>query len=1215
MKKLIFFAVLLYSTLAQLRAQTCNTCQGGVIAQCPTGAPHDVKNVYICFKDTEVLGIGEGQDCQLKIANNHAIFFTPHKDVVIHKTMNLVLPALPGKSIRLSTNPDLISISAISMQQVQTITFNLTAGKNRFFYAICEDATCTPIVTVDPQTGEETTTLLSVTVSSFEVEYKPSPTAYGAANMPDAIWELSIAANEYDHPVQTPYTGISAGLAVPRPGKAHAYIKYGGTKGLLDKPLIFVDGIDFSKEEHTDESITVNGTDYQSKTIRHGSTGWDILLTGREESTIDVTTGQVETFGAYPVEFQKLLNEGYDIIMLDFADGSTYMQKNAELVIKLIERVHNVTNKEIVLVGASMGGQVCRYALTKMETQGKDHCVTHYVSFDSPNQGANIPLFMQGTAWALFDYKINNVSAVSDAWASVNLPASLQLLQEPFQSAVNAGKIKLVRNNVSVQANDFIANNNYGMRNAFVAQLENQGSYPKNTRNLAISCGSIKGTPQTGLGTSGGEKMYGVQLEGKFPKIKDKITISSMGLFTLAGNMTPNISYGQVFYNLQFGNWSWGSYEVTINTPRTIMGLALPNIDATAATLAANCLKQPVPIPSTYVASVATGVTMAPLDNSPGGFRDDLIRLVDGYVTTAQGLVPSGGKVAISLTKTPSTPLFKTSFISTISALDLKGVGLFDDISLLNAKQLFKDKKSPFESFYAPVTNLAHVQLDNRMISDFLLPQLKNFGINNRGDLTVTYNYGYERNRITDITVKNAGQLWVNENGATGFVAASPEAASSGSVFDIYTADCGPIVVKDGGEMRLGSATSTKSGTVTINRNTHIDVLAGGVMNSHNASQVTIAGSAVFNILGGITTLRNESRVIIENNGIFNLNGGTISIAGKSQIVVKSGGTLQINPAATVNFNDYAKIIVEQGGKLILEKGNGGEVVFNGNGIDNPIVLQGEMIVNAPIRMKGSAYFNVHPTHLLTLYTAFQLTGDNHEMVRLEKDAYWKINYQNVTFNTGIVNYGLNTRVVLPAKKDATFNNIGFVGSSALLGLSKVYGNDMFGLVSNGVSSPNSLLVESCYFNYLDICINLDNKTYADAPQVFNVTSSRFTDYRFCGVFVRTGETFKAIGSYFKSTVPTYKIKKEIAEFPVSKYPPALVLTDFNQFQSWLGKSKVLLEGGIIEGNDFDFVQKWFDKNPTTSAGSLISKEPYPDNQSLTVEDTDLKDNYSFSVY
>jgi Secretion system C-terminal sorting domain len=141
MKKILFFTVLLYSVVAKLYAQTCNTCQDGIIAQCPTGTPHDVRNVYMCFRDVPTLGFAEGTDCDLAITNNRQVSFRPHKDVLIHKEVKIILPILSGKSIRIAQNSSVSNGTALlSMGQPQTLTFTLLPGFNTFDYMICDGA-------------------------------------------------------------------------------------------------------------------------------------------------------------------------------------------------------------------------------------------------------------------------------------------------------------------------------------------------------------------------------------------------------------------------------------------------------------------------------------------------------------------------------------------------------------------------------------------------------------------------------------------------------------------------------------------------------------------------------------------------------------------------------------------------------------------------------------------------------------------------------------------------------------------------------------------------------------------------------------------------------------------------------------------------------------------------------------------------------------------
>lgn len=104
MKKILIFAVLLYSAVAKLCAQTCPTCEGGIIAQCPIGQGHDYRNIYMCFKTTTSPTIGESDDCPLAVVDETETTFKPHKSVVIHQEVKLILPKIVGSSIRISQN-------------------------------------------------------------------------------------------------------------------------------------------------------------------------------------------------------------------------------------------------------------------------------------------------------------------------------------------------------------------------------------------------------------------------------------------------------------------------------------------------------------------------------------------------------------------------------------------------------------------------------------------------------------------------------------------------------------------------------------------------------------------------------------------------------------------------------------------------------------------------------------------------------------------------------------------------------------------------------------------------------------------------------------------------------------------------------------------------------------------------------------------------------
>jgi triacylglycerol esterase/lipase EstA (alpha/beta hydrolase family) len=103
-------------------------------------------------------------------------------------------------------------------------------------------------------------------------------------------------------------------------------------------------------------------------------------------------TGQDELYAILNQRnlLETLRSIGYDFIVLNFDYSKDYIQRNAFLVAKLLHRVNyeKRSNEPLVLIGASMGGLVSRYALTYMERYHMSHDVRTFISFDSPQKGA-----------------------------------------------------------------------------------------------------------------------------------------------------------------------------------------------------------------------------------------------------------------------------------------------------------------------------------------------------------------------------------------------------------------------------------------------------------------------------------------------------------------------------------------------------------------------------------------------------------------------------------------------------------------------------------------------------------------------------------------------------------------------------------------------------------------------------------------------------------
>ncbi|MGC8751861.1 hypothetical protein, partial [Hydrotalea sp.] len=180
----------------------------------------------------------------------------------------------------------------------------------------------------------------------------------------------------------------------------------------------------------------------------------------------------------------------YDIIYVDWFRGTDFLQRNALLLERVIRWVNE--QKAIdgsvepnVVLGQSMGGVISRWALRDMENRGLNHQTRLFISWDAPQQGANIPvayqhlvhhansLFVQSAIPFLLGGN-NTIRLVKNALNLIDVPAARQML---MNRALSNGKID---------------NSDH---NAWQLELRNLG-YPLQSRNIAISNGSECGIGQ-----------------------------------------------------------------------------------------------------------------------------------------------------------------------------------------------------------------------------------------------------------------------------------------------------------------------------------------------------------------------------------------------------------------------------------------------------------------------------------------------------------------------------------------------------------------------------------------------------------------------------------------------------------------------------------------------------------------------------------------------
>jgi len=167
---------------------------------------------------------------------------------------------------------------------------------------------------------------------------------------------------------------------------------------------------------------------------------------------------------------EDLRAEGYDAVVLDFTEATEPIQRNAFVLTELLTQVNAAIAPErtSALVGASMGGLVARYALLWLEQQAIDHRVRTFLSFDSPQTGASIPLGLQH--WLVFFQ--GEAEEAGYLLSRLNTPAARQMLLYHH----------LATNGLNAGADPLFA--------AFQADLVDLGSWPSGPRLVAVANGS-----------------------------------------------------------------------------------------------------------------------------------------------------------------------------------------------------------------------------------------------------------------------------------------------------------------------------------------------------------------------------------------------------------------------------------------------------------------------------------------------------------------------------------------------------------------------------------------------------------------------------------------------------------------------------------------------------------------------------------------------------
>lgn len=262
-----------------------------------------------------------------------------------------------------------------------------------------------------------------------------------------------------------PYQGF--GETAPALGQGDFEIFLDNLDGVLDKPIILIDGFD---PGDTRNSTAI----YQS------------LNYGTNQNFAD-----------------DLRNQGFDIVILNFPNytipgtttvidgGADFIQRNAFTLVQLLNQINaqKVGVEKNVVIGPSMGGLISRYALRYMEMNNLNHDTRLYISFDAPHQGANVPIGFQH----LFNYMaygpLGNAAVQPVVDGLIKSAAARQMLVDHYEGHLQTGSAF----EFNTAAATLLPTGAPNFRTAFQNELNTMG-FPTLTRNVSIANGAGNGT-------------------------------------------------------------------------------------------------------------------------------------------------------------------------------------------------------------------------------------------------------------------------------------------------------------------------------------------------------------------------------------------------------------------------------------------------------------------------------------------------------------------------------------------------------------------------------------------------------------------------------------------------------------------------------------------------------------------------------------------------
>jgi hypothetical protein len=744
--------------------------------------------------------------------------------------------------------------------------------------------------------------------------------------------------------------------------------------------------------------------------------------------------------GEMPAVFDTLLVNGFDLIYIDFINSRDTIERNVLAVIKALQWVIDDLRmagsvEKIIVSGASLGGVMARFALRQMEMDGCCHNTRLYISFDAPHRGANMPMGVQ---------KLVEVAAAESAgWKSVAWPLSWILkfkdleidlsdpdVEETWAKVLNSPAAR----ELLIQHIDPTA---WSVHQKFYEYLDDIG-LPNYCRNIALISGSENAWQLTLEDPA--QRIMGTGRMQSLPYAWDVLVpgtncLSPVHWYPFNSKLFP-VAFSQAYAESEpsyFEYNDWGksvanmneilriaAYHSLINTGLGIAGMACLSTNPWVslfmeASIIANKLEGNDCLhlfhnQASVMNSCPSG-TLMNLTCAPGGLNNSIKKL---------------GSAADGLIKVYSSEF---SFIPSVSALNVKGLGLLPDLKflyLMDARSL-----TPFDAYWAPKRhelsdsrqNQLHVEVgqwNRQWIRDHVLLEydLKADDGTYAGVLNTSYNFGKpglffdinHHNRphhtvLYSLEVMGGAALHVNRYGEIGFPG-SYDMTQPGSNFHLFTNgdSCDPTYVRvhDGGELVLGDQNNGNRAQLFFRPNTTLELMPGSLLKlSDNCRLVMESGSAL--------VIHPGAQIILDGNGAVLEMCGRLVLEDLAVFTWSGNGYLKYNTQMTaMTADDYFSI----GSKATLQ-------------------LQGTSNKDQRLYIATDTWF---PFNLdLDMEDALVTLGENrnlHIYGPVSADNVWFRTEDTAVFYGSVTVYGQSATSV----KNCVFSH-GSIGMKGLLGL------------------------------------------------------------------------------------------------------------------------------------------------------------------------------------